>query len=313
MIVLFGGNGFIGRHVAVAAEGRVPVTIVARREDEAFLSDHAPSARFMRLEDFLAQAGDELLRTARAFVYLANTSIPASNLTSPWLETSDNVAPAFRAFMRAVEANPAIRLLFPSSGGTVYGQGHSCPISETSTVAPISPYGLAKVMTEEALHYVGRCYGADYGILRISNPAGKWHRNRGQGLLEVAVRKALAGEPLTIFGDGSNMRDYFDADDLAEAILTVISYDAPLAGVWNVGSGEGRSIVQVCDEVVETLGRPLELRFEPPRNSDVGYAVLDVEKIANDFSWRGTTSMAQTIIKIGRDSPLISARRMASS
>ncbi len=186
-MILFGGNGFIGRHLAVAAENRRPITIVARRKDSGFLSRFAPSAGFMYLEDFSGPAGDELIGSASSFVYLANTSIPASNIYVPWTEMSENVVPALQAFMRVGAINPHARVIFASSGGTIYGDEHARPISETSELRPISPYGLAKIYTEEALRYAARKTGVDYAILRISNPVGRWHADRGQGLVEAAV------------------------------------------------------------------------------------------------------------------------------
>jgi UDP-glucose 4-epimerase len=300
MMILFGGNSFIGRHVAAAAEGRYPVTVVSRKKDEAFLAQNAPSAGFMHPEEFFGAAGAELVRSAGAFLYLANTSIPASNAATPWTELSDNVIPAFSAVMRTAELNPNIRILFPSSGGTVYGDGPTTPIAETAPLNPISPYGLAKVMAEQTIGYIARKTGADFAILRIANPVGFWHSTRGQGLVEVALKKAWSGEPLTVFGDGGQVRDYFDADDLAEALLLTGFAEGRLGDVWNLGSGVGYTVREIVDIVTAATGKPLELSFSPKRHTDVGYSILDVEKVKARFGWQAATTLTQTVEKIIR-------------
>jgi UDP-glucose 4-epimerase len=298
LIILFGGNAFIGRHIAAVAQGRQPVTVVARRQDEAFHREFAPGAGFMHLEDFASEPGEELIRSARALVYLAATSLPATHMATPWLEVSENVTPALTQFVRAGSLNPQLRIVLPSSGGTVYGEGHSRPIPESAPVAPVSPYGLGKVMIEQALAFAARRTGCDHAILRISNPVGRWHGTRGQGLIELAVRRSVAGEPLTIFGDGGAVRDYFDADDLAEAMLAVCTASGRLGEVCNVGSGQGRSTLEACELVGEATGRPLELEFRPGRESDLGYAVLDAAKIEARFGWKASTPLPQTVAKL---------------
>lgn len=298
MIVLFAGNSFIGRHLAARAEGRVEVCIVARSQDEAFHRAHAPSAGFMHLEDFAGPAGEELIGRARTLVHLAGTSIPSSNLATPWLELADNVQPALQLFSRAAALNPEIRIVLPSSGGTVYGAGHFRPIPETAPLQPATPYALGKVMTEQALAYVARRSGCDFAVLRISNPVGRWHAQRGQGLVELAVRRALAGQPLAVFGDGQAVRDYFDADDLGEAMLAVAVADGRLEATLNVGSGQGRTVVQIAELAAEAVGTPLELERRPARATDLGYAVLDVGRISERLGWRASTPLERTVGKL---------------
>jgi UDP-glucose 4-epimerase len=298
VIILFGGSGFIGRHIAAAAEGNAQVTIVSRHADEEFLSSTAPSANFISAEEFSSERGADAIRSASALVYLANTSIPASNMSAPWQEISQNVDPALQLFTRVAQLNPTIRIIFPSSGGTVYGEGHHAPIPEAAPLAPISAYGLAKVMTEDALRYVSRQTNIDIAVLRISNPVGRWHKSMQQGLVEMALRKVARGEPLTVFGDGSHVRDYLDADDLARLILTMAGTEKRLAGVWNIGSGNGTSILEVLNVVSRLVGRQLKLTFAPARPWDVSYSVLNVERVRGDFGWSSPHPLSALVEKV---------------
>lgn len=118
MLVLIGGNGFIGRHLTILADSRnVPVTVVDVTQDHEFLSAHAPGAKSMSVDDFEKEKGESLIRRADAIVYLASKSVPASFLAEPWREVSENVQPAFRTFTRISEINPSAKIIFPSSGG----------------------------------------------------------------------------------------------------------------------------------------------------------------------------------------------------
>lgn len=299
VIVIFGGDGFLGRHIVTRAEAeRVPVTVVSRTHDKAFFAHWAPSAAQMSVDDFSVGVGTELIRSAQAFIFLAGRSYSSSNIAAPWRDTTDNVPEAFQILLRVAEANPRLRIVFPSSGGTVYGEGHDSPIPETAPVAPICSYGLSKVLIEQTLSYVSRRTGVDYAILRISNPVGRWHRNQAQGLVEISIQKALAGKTVPVFGDGSNVRDYFDADELAEAFLTVARTRGPLEAVLNIGSGRGTSVLQVIRAVGERLGQPVRFELASKRPWDVSYSVLDPRKAARDLDWRARLGLEQIIDKL---------------
>lgn len=115
----------------------------------------------------------------------------------------------------------------------------------------------------------------------------------------MAILRALkSGEKLTIYGDGRQVRDYLDADDLADAILRVAQGSNYLRGVWNVGSGKGHTILEIIDVVAEVVGQRPEVVFVPERPCDVKCAVLDTSKFSWDFEWVATTHLAESIRKI---------------
>ena len=299
VIVLIGGNGFIGRHTTFMAERTgVPVTVVDFAPDLPMLEKHAPGAVAMTAVDFGGERGDELIARADAVVYLATNSVPQTFAVEPWLEVSENVVPAFRVFGRISEINPKARIVLLSSGGTVYGAQDRPLIPETAKLAPISPYGLGKVMIEQALEFYGNTGGQRYAILRASNPVGCWHRNLKQGLVMAVLRALQPGGELKVYGDGSNVRDYIDADDLADAIIRVCMDQTHAGGVWNVGSGSGHSILDIIDVVSSVSGRRPVVRFHDDRGFDVKRIVLAADKIRRDFGWSATTPLVESIQKI---------------
>ena len=172
--------------------------------------------------------------------------------------------------------------------------------SSMAATAPISAYGMAKAMSEQALIYTARRTGIEYGILRIANPVGRWHKSRVQGLIEVAAAKAIAGEPLSVFGDGTHVRDYFDADDLAEANLLTALIAAPLRGIWNIGSGRGVTILGAIALVRARLDRDIRLVFQPARPWDLAYSVLDPRAAQRDLGWVAGTSIEVSVDKVVR-------------
>lgn len=299
-MIILGGTGFIGRHLstALSARGRQAV-VVSRTPDFGFLETYAPGVTGVELPRMLNDA-DDYFRAASTLVYLASTSVPATYASQPWNELSTNVQPAFELFDRALAVNPDLRVVFISSGGVIYGSGHTTPIPEGAPLAPISAYGYGKLAIEEAIRFLGRTKGLSYAILRVSNPVGRWQANRMHGIVTVALRAAKSGEALNLFDGGSQVRDFLDADDLADAIITATDARGFTAGTWNIGSGVGRSIVEVVDLVSEVTGRHIARTSLPKRAVDVPYAVLDCAKAQRDLGWNATTELADTISAIER-------------
>jgi UDP-glucose 4-epimerase len=300
MIVIIGGNGFIGRHLSCLAHRQgVPFTVVSRRPDQDFLDDHAPSGRSMSADAFAGRAGQDLLASADAVVYLVRHSDPASFTDNPWREIEIDTAPAFREFVRIARANTDLRLINASSGGTVYGhQTEGSPVDEMAPLAPVSPYGLGNVLREQALAFVGRTHGLRFDNLRISNPVGVWNRRTTQGLAMAAIRAIETGTPMPVYGSGDKVRDFLDADDLAGAILLAAQTVRDGSGTWNVGSGRGYSVNEVIRLVSDVTGRAVPVTRTCARGVDVSRITLDASRFSEAFGWRPTTTLRASIAKI---------------
>tara|TARA_R110002051_G_scaffold139514_1_gene212202 strand:+ start:18422 stop:19288 length:867 start_codon:yes stop_codon:yes gene_type:complete len=241
---------------------------------------------------------DAELRDATSVLYLASASVPASNTDSPHLELSANVQPVMRAAARVAKSGSGARFIFFSSGGTVYGRDHTRPIPETAPLAPITPYGLGKVQSELAVQYFGRVVGLKHAVLRLGNPIGQWQQSQRQGLVGIVLRCLAENKPLQLFGDGHNLRDYFDADDVAELVLKLDAAREMDDGVWNVGSGMGTGELELLDLIQSLVGRRLDIEPRPARNVDLRYAVLDASKAERDFQWSCTKSLRDSLSEI---------------
>jgi UDP-glucose 4-epimerase len=295
-MLIFGGTGFLGKHLCVMLHetGRVPAAVVSRDPDLAFLKAFAPSVGAVKLADFLSGSACPAW-DGRNIIYLAGSSTPGTFAATPWKEYSDNVAPAFEVFNRLQDRFPDARIVFVSSGGTVYGQGHDRPISETALLAPISPYGLGKVALESSLDFLGRTRGLGFEILRVSNPVGRWQTNPSQGVINVMARAIAGGQPITLFGDGGHVRDFLDADEAVSAIVGICDLPDATNSAWNIGSGVGTSIAEVVTFIEKHFHQSAVKQFLPARALDVAYSVLDCSKASSRLGWSAKVSVDQMV------------------
>jgi len=300
MIILVGGGGFLGSHLRRRfAAGIAPEVVVVTDSDPTL--PLGPAETRIGREAFAGEAGLALIRRAEAIVYLATASTVATFLHSPWEELSRNVEPLMRLLHRISESGSACRFVFVSSGGTVYGKTNSSePIPETWPLNPISPYGMGKVMQEQALAFFGRTAQLDYAVLRLANPVGVFGQSQSQGLVTAALRAVAADIPLTLFGDGSHVRDIFDADDAADAIMRATLTRAHSGATWNVGSGKGYSNLEVIRMVERVTGQQVRLDRQLAREADVPYVVLDTTRVGSDLGWAATRDLQDTIDEIWR-------------
>jgi UDP-glucose 4-epimerase len=302
MLILLGGAGFIGRHLQTLLQHQnVPYAVVTRRltavqpgVDEA----RRPPPAVMSADQFAGPAGDQLIAQASGIINMISLSVPGTFAHEPWREVPENVAPAAALFARCATLNPHAKLVHLSSGGTVYGRIPTDRASEDTPAEPISGYGMGKLMIEEALRFTGRTTGMPYAILRVSNPVGPFQTKLTQGIVPIAVRAAWLGQPFRLFGDGSHVRDYMDADDLAEAILVAWRDQQFLDRIWNVGSGMGRSILEVLGLVERVTGLALRIERSPGRAVDVARIVLDCGRIERELGWTARRGLDGAVAKI---------------
>ena len=191
------------------------------------------------------------------------------------------------------------RVVFASSGGVVYGEGERLPLTEESAKLPVSPYGTAKLAAEYYLATFARLYGLETVALRYSNVYGPRQNPRGEaGVVAIFARQLLAGEPVTIFGDGEQTRDLVYVGDVAAANLAASECTlAPLrdldARAFNIGTGEGTSVLTLARELSRIAGRDADIKFSPRRTGEIQISVLDIEKAAKLLGWKPKVALAR--------------------
>ena len=185
-----------------------------------------------------------------------------------------------------------MHVILLSSGGAVYGPPATAPYSESDQPSPVNDYGRIK-LAEEALLAQS---GIVHTVLRVANPYGPGQLGGTQGVLGAWLTAIRAGQPVTVFGDGSAIRDYVFIDDLASAVA--ITAERCPGGVINVGSGEGTSLAHLLD-IVTAAAAPhhLEVHREPPRGVDPPAAWLDVARAREVLGWTATTPLTEGVAR----------------
>jgi UDP-glucose 4-epimerase len=191
------------------------------------------------------------------------------------------------------------RLVFVSSGGTVYGLPSAIPTPETAPTDPIGAYGVSKLSIEKYLAVYQRLHGLDYRILRVTNPYGPFQVPiKNQGLVAAIISKALRGETNEIWGDGSVIRDYIFIDDVVDALIAAAS-DQSAGRIFNIGSGVGRSVREVIAAIELALGKKLDIAWKQGRAADVPASVVAIDRARDLMGWQPKvpldSGLAQTI------------------
>ncbi len=227
------------------------------------------------------------------------TTIPMTANADPAGDLSVNVISTIgllEALCRRV--NPP-RLIFISSGGTVYGKLRHLPAHEDHALMPISAYGVSKASAEFYLGYYRTIYGLDCRIIRLANPFGGGQNFvRGQGAVTTFLHHALTGKPITIWGDGEIVRDYIHISDATAGIVAVaLATQTNEYWTFNIASGHGISLNGILDELETQLSLKLDVRRLSGRSFDVPVSVLDVTRAHTQLGWSPHLSFSEGIAR----------------
>lgn len=290
--VILGASGLIGSEVAKKLQllGEDVVAVDGRRTQN-FLSEHIPwfygSIDDPNLLNEAIQPGDDIF-------HFAESSFPGH--PQEWKEGLNALERLEKLCRFAQERD--CRIIYPSSGGTVYGRTSIIPIPEDHPLAPVSHYGLLKKMSEQVLLYHKRTRSLRCFILRISNCYGPSFRSeKKQGIVGVAASAILSGKPVRLVGEGKQVRDFVHARDVAEFCASVHLSDLDGQTI-NVGSGTGLSMTDVVKTVAAELNKKPVIILLPSRSFDVENNVLDPTKALRLLGWTANTTFEEGVREI---------------
>ena len=237
------------------------------------------------------------LSEAETVYHLISTTCPSNSNRDVAGEMEENLIATIR-FLDACAKAGVKKVVFLSSGGTVYGREHTGICREEEEAFPITSYGVQKLAIEKILYLYREMYGLDYRIVRLSNPYGPWQRPNGvQGAVTTFTYRALTGTPIEVYGDGSVVRDYIYIDDAVRGILNIAEGQGR-SRLYNLGCGEGNTLLDVIEAIEEVLGKKPEVRFLPGRPVDVPVNVLDVSRYEADFGPLSPLPLAEGIRRL---------------
>jgi len=187
------------------------------------------------------------------------------------------------------------KLIFLSSGGTVYGDiGDSLSIDESQRVRPICSYGVSKLSIEHYLSVYQHLHGLNYVALRLSNPYGeRQDPHRALGAVTVFLHRTLREETIEVWGDGGVTRDFIYAGDVANAVYLTTA--KPVKGIFNVGTGVGTSLRDLLADISKAVSTEPKVVWLKGRPFDVPRVVLDCTKLQQATGWKCTTGLSEGI------------------
>lgn len=287
-ILLMGGAGFIGLNIAKTLfESGHTVDIVDINSNSTPGVVSAYSINCIHQMDCSNVAGIlELVDRLRieCVINLVSNLIPSSSFEEYQREQNDFMSPAFQLLNKL--AIRGVKYMYFSSGGTVYGHSDQDKIPETSRRNPINYYGLSKSVYEDLVLFSNRIHKLEYLIVRPSNPFGPLQSpQKKQGLIAVVVDRMKKNQPIEIWGDGSNVRDYIWIGDLSIAISRLIDLNQ-WNNVYNIGSGQGCSTNEIISSIRTLIPSSSKITYTAPRSEDLSKVVLDIRKIQSTIDFK---------------------------
>lgn len=282
-----GGAGFIGSHLVkrLLSDGWY-VTIVddlssspTNGQEESTATLHKLDIADPALADVFAEERPQII-----FHLAAQISV-ARSMREPELDVHTNIVGGINLLQQCVRFGVKRVVLF-STGGALYGEPEYLPCDEAHPIKPLSVYGASKQALEQYTRVIAENNGIDYTIVRPGNVYGPGQNPHGEaGVVAIFGLKMLAGEEVTIYGNGEQERDYVYVDDVVTAAFAATRPDAPAAGVYNIGSGAPTSVNEIFALLAAETGYERAPVHAPERPGDVHRIYLDTSKARHELGW----------------------------
>jgi len=291
-VVVTGGAGFIGSHVADR--------LLRAGHDVSIIDDLSTGHRENIPDDATFYECD--IRDDRLFAILEETRPEAIchlaaqmsvrvSIDEPRRDASINVEGSINLLEAAIRTTRP-KIIYASTGGAIYGEPSYLPCDESHPIVPMSHYGISKHTVEHYLDLYASLYDLNYTALRLPNVYGPRQDPNGEaGVVSIFAGLMLAGVPVTIFGDGTQERDFVYVDDVARAFELALNRGTRSA--INLGSGRGTSVLAIRDELERLVDSGIEPRFCPARPGEVYQIYLTGNRAANLLGWQVEVSLPE--------------------
>jgi UDP-glucose 4-epimerase len=287
-ILVTGGAGFIGSHIVDFYVKQGHDVAVVDNLSSGNISNLNPEAKFYRI-DIRSEKINDIFEQEKPEVvnhHAAQIDVRKS-VADPIEDASINIIGTLNLLQNSVE-HGVKKFLFASSGGVAYGEPEYLPADLNHPLNPLSPYGASKMSVEYYLKIYKELYGLSYAAMRYGNVYGPRQDPHGEaGVIAIFSNKILANEPLTIFGDGEQTRDYIFVDDVVEASGRLSFND--ISGSFNIGTQVGSSVNELHEIFCKITGRTIDKIYQPPRAGELNRIYLKHD--GDLFGWEPKTAL----------------------
>lgn len=279
-VLIIGGSGFIGTFLSKKLQEKYNVFIYDKNEPNNDYKGMFIKGNFVDEYNFY-----DILKEHKIDIvfHMLSTTVPMDKLDHIEDEILMNVIPSIRLFKAMLNADVK-RLIFASSGGTVYGEYNGAPHKCEDNTNPISSYGIQKNMIEKYIEIFNLYYDMEFITVRISNPYGVWKsKNRFQGIIPIFLDRLISDSEIVVYGE--TVRDYIFIDDLINALLLLIDYKG-IKRIFNIGTGVGHSISQIIEILELKIGKKFKkINYDQIRKCDVKENILDISDTVCELNW----------------------------
>lgn len=309
-LLILGGSGFIGSNlIGTLIERGHSITNFDRPGTSPSQFYAYPTYRFVPgyLSDNSHLRNVFNQEPYDCIVHLVSSLIPSSGYDEFFNDRDVNLTAGYEVVKNMI-GNGCRKIVYFSSGGTIYGNNGKEINSEDDLLSPQTYYGYSKLAMEEFLRFSSRIHPINHLIVRPSNPYGSGQNLFGkQGLITVALGKILQNQPVEIWGDGNVIRDYLHISDLAEAIATLVDSDSKNE-VFNIGSGIGHSVNQIVEIIHEVTNLNTGVIYKPSRPVDIPVNILSINKLKQKTGWKPQVDLKKGIDLLWKEMQLNSQR-----
>jgi len=286
-VLVMGGMGFIGSHLSrlLLHEG-----YSVRIFDKLFGSRSliADIERKIEIDEGDADRPEDILRALRDIdiaVDFIHSTVPGVSMKDPAYDVQSNVV-SHAAWLSQLNKTKLRRIIYVSSGGTVYGIPRENPLREDHPTEPICSYGITKLAVEKYIAMYSDIYGIDYRICRPANVYGEGqHLHVGQGVIGVFLEQCLKKQSIEIWGDGTVSRDYNYVEDMVRGVVELIQHNGE-GRIFNISSGRGYSLNDIITIIRDDLKIPVHVNYLSARGFDVPVNILDSARLMRETGWK---------------------------
>ncbi len=308
--LITGGGGFIGSALieAIVNDGKNVIVADTKKRTKRLRRFNSNSqVELIESDKPYSEIVGEILPTIDNAIHLAWSSNPASSMNNIMNDAQNNILGTLR-LLEACGNSGISKFIFASSGGTVYGNQKSMPLSESAKTEPLSAYGISKLACEKYVSLYSMRYGFSGINLRITNPYGPYQlKGTAIGVIARFINDIISKNEVSIFGDGSMVRDYLHIDDFTTAVLKILNYGHTKSDTYNLSYGSGTSISEILQMIEMIIGHEVGYNILEERRFDVREVTLDNNKFKKEFNWQPEVALYNGIEMMCSSSGLLTS------